>query len=62
MPVFNGVELNSGASRYVVYTEGLEVSRHSAEREASESAVNQVLAGKVDVYYEHEYRVTVTPE
>lgn len=57
--VFGKVSLNGGQSRFVVYGDGAEISRHTAEREAIESAVNSLRA-YVKVHYVHEYQVDVS--
>lgn len=43
---------------YIVSVNGVDVSKHTTEREAMESAVNRILPG-VDVRYRHEYVVVV---
>ena len=53
------INLNGGQSRFVVYGDGVEISRHTAEREAIEKAVNS-LQKYSKVHYVHEYEVIVS--
>lgn len=47
-----------GSGYYRVFVDGIQVSQHTAEREAIESAADHALTGAV-VYYDHDYRVDV---
>jgi hypothetical protein len=46
------------AGYFIVSVDGVDVSKHTQEREAIESAVSRVLPGN-DVRYRHEYVVVV---
>lgn len=50
----------NGSGYYVVSVNGVDVSRHTAEREAIEAAVNRELTTQADVVlYRHDYAVRV---